>query len=276
MEKGDAMRARGAFRDEGKVIKMFDAIIRAGIRLTAKAITLIVLGFGLFAILSLEGCGSAPQDAVPADAGLLVPAEETVETLTMDDGSEIVGDSEGNVVSTSGGAAAEYVASHGSSGVSASKVQSDTGRQVSSATTTKPVTRPSAGGAPVTSGGGQASAPSAPAQTQPSQPQAPTQAGCSHSWQPVYENREVVVVEAYDYQDKVQVGNNWECHCGTTFSSTSELYAHQGEMNRNGISGHGSSRKVPIYETKTVHVPAVTETQPVHVGDRCSKCGATK
>lgn len=272
------MRARGAFRDEGKVIKMFDAIIRAGIRLTAKAITLIVLGFGLFAILSLEGCGSAPQDAVPADAGLLVPAEETVETLTMDDGSEIVVDSEGNVVSTSGGAAAEYVASHGSSGVSASKVQSDTGKAVSTSTTTKPVTRPATGGAPVTSGGGQASTPQTPAQTQPSQPQAPTQVGCAHDWQPMYENREVTVVEAYDYQEKVKVGVQHQCSCLATFGSAEELNSHASSYYKeNGSYGnHGRSRLLPVYEMKTVHVPAVTETQPVHVGDRCSKCGATK
>ena len=269
MEKGDAMRARGAFRDEGKVIKMFDAIIRAGIRLTAKAITLIVLGFGLFAILSLEGCGSAPQDAVPADAGLLVPAEETVETLTMDDGSEIVVDSEGNVVSTSGGAAAEYVASHGSSGVSASKVQSDTGKTVSTATTTKPVTRPSTGGAPVTSGG-QTSTPQAPAQTQPTTPQAPAQVACAHDWQPVYESREVTVVEAYDYQEKVQVGNKYACNCGTEFDSKDDLHVHQDATN------HGRSHNVPVYEYHTVHVPAVTETQSVHVCDKCSKCGVTK
>lgn len=276
MEKGDAMRARGAFRDEGKVINMFDAIIRAGIRLTAKAVTLLVLGFGALAILSLEGCGTPSQDAAPADATDTVTAEETVETLTMDDGSEIVVDSEGNVVSTSGGAAAEYVASHGSSGVSATKVQADTGKTVSTATTTKPVTRPSTGGAPVTSGG-QAGTPSAPAQTQPTSPQAPAQVACGHDWQPVYESREVTVVEAYDYQEKVEVGNKWQCSCGAQFDSTRALHRHQDSYYDSGnLAGHGSSRTLPVYETKTVHVPAVTETQSVHVGDRCSKCGATK
>ena len=270
MEKGDAMRARGAFRDEGKVINMFDAIIRAGIRLTAKAVTLLVLGFGALAILSLEGCGTPSQDATPADATDTVTAEETVETLTMDDGSEIVVDSEGNVVSTSGGAAAEYVASHGSSGVSATKVQADTGKQVSTSTATRPVTRPSTGGAPVTSGG-QQSTPQAPTQTQPSQPQAPVQAACAHDWQPVYESREVTVVEAYDYQEKVHVADKYKCiPCGTTFDTMDSLYDHQFSTN------HGNSSLVPVYEMKTVHVPAVTEMQSVCTGYKCSKCGVTK
>ena len=269
MEKGDAMRARGAFRDEGKVINMFDAIIRAGIRLTAKAITLLVLGFGLFAILSLEGCGAPAQDAAPADAADTVTAEETVETITLEDGSEIVVDETGTVVSTSGGAAAEYVASHGSSGVSASKVQSDTGKTVSTSTTTKPVTRPATGGAPVTSGGN-SGATQAPSQTQPTTPQAPAQVACAHDWQPIYESREVTVVEAYDYQEKVQVGNKYACNCGAEFDTKDDLHVHQDETN------HGRSHNVPVYENKTVHVPAVTEIQPVHDGDRCSKCGATK
>lgn len=271
MEKGDAMRTRGAFRDEGKVINMFDAIIRAGIRLTAKAVTLLVLGFGALAILSLEGCGSAPTDAAPADAADTVTAEETVETITLEDGSEIVVDQTGAVVSTSGGAAAEYVASHGSTGVSAAKVSSDTGKQVSASTATRPVTRPSTGGAPVTSGG-QTGTPQAPTQTQPSQPQAPAQVACAHDWQPVYESREVTVVEAYDQETKVHVADRWQCACGATFDSTGALHAHQDASD----SSHGRSRTIPVYETQVVHVPAVTEMQSVCTGYKCSKCGATK
>ena len=242
-----------------------------GARMTVAA-ALAALALAAF---GLVGCGSAPQEQAPDQATDTVTAEETVETLTMDDGSEIVVDSEGNVVSTSGGAAAEYVASHGSSGVSASKVQSDTGKTVSTSTTTKPVTRPSTGGAPVTSGGG-SGATQTPAQTQPTQPQAPAQAACAHDWQPIYENREVTVVEAYDYEEKVKIGNKWQCSCGTEFDSNSALWSHQSELNRQGVAGHGSSRTLPVYETKTVHVPAVTETQSVKVGDKCSKCGATK
>ena len=239
-------------------------------RLAAKAIVLVALALLVMAGLSMSGCGAPAQDAAPADAADTVTAEETVETLTMDDGSEIVVDSEGNVVSTSGGAAAEYVASHGSSGVSASKVQSDTGKTVSTATTTKPVTRPSTGGASVTSGG-QTSTPQAPAQTQPTTPpQAPAQVACAHDWQPVYESREVTVVEAYDYQEKVQVGNKYACNCGTEFDSKDDLHVHQDATN------HGRSHNVPVYEYHTVHVPAVTETQSVHVCDKCSKCGVTK
>ena len=238
-------------------------------RFAAKAIVLVALALVAFAGLSMSGCGSAPTDAVPSDATDTVTAEETVETLTMDDGSEIVVDSEGNVVSTSGGAAAEYVASHGSSGVSASKVQSDTGKQVSTATTTKPVTRPSTGGAPVTSGGNTGT-PQAPAQTQPTTPQAPAQVACAHDWQPVYESREVTVVEAYDYQEKVHVGDKYKCQCGSVFDTSADLGAHQDAVN------HGHSSLYPIYETKTVHVPAVTETQSVCTGYKCSKCGATK
>ena len=234
-------------------------------RFAAKAIVLVALALLVMAGLSMSGCGSAPTDA--ADT---VTAEETVETLTMDDGSEIVVDSEGNVVSTSGGAAAEYVASHGSSGVSATKVQADTGKQVSTSTATRPVTRPSTGGAPVTSGG-QQSTPQAPTQTQPSQPQAPVQAACAHDWQPVYESREVTVVEAYDYQEKVHVADKYKCiPCGTTFDTMDSLYDHQFSTN------HGNSSLVPVYEMKTVHVPAVTEMQSVCTGYKCSKCGVTK
>ena len=239
-------------------------------RFAAKAIVLVALALLVMAGLSMSGCGTPSQDATPADAADTVTAEETVETLTMDDGSEIVVDSEGNVVSTSGGAAAEYVASHGSSGVSATKVQADTGKAVSTSTATRPVTRPSTGGAPVTSGGNTGT-PQAPAQTQPTTPQMPAQVACSHDWQPVYESREVTVVEAYDYQEKVKVGYKFKCvPCGTTFDSSDDLAAHQDATN------HGNSSKVPVYDYKTVHVPAVTETQSVHVGDKCSKCGATR
>ena len=246
-------------------------------RFAAKAIVLFGGAMVLFAILSLEGCGSAPEDATsPEDAGETVTAEETVETITMDDGSEIVVDSEGNVVSTSGGAAAEYVASHGSSGVSASKVQSDTGRQVSSATTTKPVTRPATGGAPVTSGGN-SGATQGTTSTQPATPQAPAQVACAHDWQPVYESREVTVVEAYDQEYQVEVGKKWQCSCGAQFDSTSALHRHQDSYYDSGnLAGHGGSGTIPVYETKVQHVPAVTETQSVHVCDKCSKCGATK
>ena len=247
-------------------------------RFAAKAIVLFGGAMVLFAILSLEGCGSAPEDATsPEDAGETVTAEETVETLTMDDGSEIVVDSEGNVVSTSGGAAAEYVASHGSSGVSASKVQSDTGKQVSTATTTKPVTRPSTGGAPVTSGG-QTGTPQAPAQTQPSQPQAPAQVACAHDWQARYRTETYEAAAAYDDERKVKVGEQHQCSCGATFESHSELAGHQNAQYAvNGtFAGHGASRVIPKYETQTVHHDAVMAEREVFDCYVCSKCGATK
>lgn len=245
-------------------------------RFAAKAIVLVALALLVMAGLSMSGCGASAQDATPADAET-VTAEETVETLTMDDGSEIVVDSEGNVVSTSGGAAAEYVASHGSSGVSATKVQADTGKQVSTATATRPVTRPSTGGAPVTSGG-QTGTPQAPAQTQPSQPQAPAQVACAHDWQARYRTETYEAAAAYDDERKVKVGEQHQCSCGATFESHSELAGHQNAQYAvNGtFAGHGASRVIPKYETQTVHHDAVMAEREVFDCYVCSKCGATK
>ena len=110
---------------------------------------------------------------------------------------------------------------------------------------------------------------------QGSQTQNPVQVPRKHAVEAVYKAEPYVISEAYDYQNKIDVGSQWQCSCLETFDSPEKLSEHQSYYIRVlNEEGHGRSRVVPVYEYETVHVPAVMGEREVFDCYRCKNCGA--
>lgn len=101
----------------------------------------------------------------------------------------------------------------------------------------------------------------------------------THNWVAVTETRTVVDQPAYDEQVPITEMKAFDiCNdCGAELNSaTAAAHVRDHMINDTGNGGHHTEWREVVTGYQTVHHDAVTHTETVTTGYRCSTCGATK
>lgn len=100
----------------------------------------------------------------------------------------------------------------------------------------------------------------------------------THDWVAVTETRTVVDQAAYDEQVPITEMKAYSiCNdCGADITGNTYEHVKDHMINDTGIGGYHTDRREVVTGYQTVHHDAVTHTETVTTGYRCSTCGATK
>lgn len=144
---------------------------------------------------------------------------------------------------------------------------SNSNKNNSSASSSKPSSKPS-------SSSSNNSGTSKPSNNSGSNSSSSKPAEHTHNWVAVTETRTVVDQAAYDEQVPVTEMKEFSI-CNQCGADITGRYIEHFEAN-DGCSGYHSEWREVVTGYQTVHHDAVTHTETVTTGYRCSTCGATK
>lgn len=154
----------------------------------------------------------------------------------------------------------------------ASTTNTNSNKNNSSSSSSKPSSKPS-------NSGSNNSSSSKPSNNSGSNSSSSKPAEHTHNWVAVTETRTVVDQPAYDEQVPVTEMREHEIcsSCGADLTGTdASAHVYQHMINGDDKGGWHSEWREEVTGYQTVHHDAVTHTETVTTGYRCSTCGATK